>query len=678
MSTLHGVFPEAQVVERLADGGIRVANRFYEITYDPKAGGAVAGVILKRLGRLNVMAAPGTFELGLHGGPALKAGPCKKVRIEDGQDPVLEFTAPLCDDPGKPSGGFLITRYEHRWGYVRIRQTLDIPRSGWDVQWVLLQNWAVNSELSSYGVRPGIGAETSCLPGAFGGIQWGRFSAGRAFDTLYTSRFVPRYVAFLDPGRAGIEWFVGSQLAQWDYQLVNEPGHGSLCLAPAAPANAIRFRVCPLDLAMGWKRLSGRYGFDSYIGVPILSGRAQLPFLDQGFSRKSWLTTEKIAGLARQGLTTLRFHHDGDSYGDGLFWRDGKYPPFEPADMREYDRVIRDCHRHGIKVTTYFSNKELHPSLPAFKQFGKQWARLPTDRRELLHNRYGGDEFGAQMCLRSGWLNYLKTYIDTVLKNHALDGTYFDWNAALYCHNPLHEGLKPDRPGFGGLAQSAAGHWDVDELLDLMEWTRRRVGPDGLMLVHNSTTPLAAAENFADAVVTLEWGYTHLRTGVPTPAELPPEWNFMGARSRGVIGYGSIAPDAAPVLRRQFRALALLTGVAPWTVTPEDLAAFQPLQGLDFGRYRFWDCRQSGVTADQPECGCAVYAGREGLILVAGNYGGIARRVNFDFNPKRYGARIGSPALRQGECLMSVAGRKTGMLRLTVRLPAGATRILKF
>ena len=74
------------------------------------------------------------------------------------------------------------------------------------------------------------------------------------------------------------------------------------------------------------------------------------------------------------------------------------------------------------------------------------------------------------MCLRSGWLDFLKFSIDRVLKNHPLDGVYYDWNVALLCSNPLHEGNR-DR------AAPAKGHWDMDELLDLMEWTRRRVGP---------------------------------------------------------------------------------------------------------------------------------------------------------------------------------------------------------
>jgi len=75
--------------------------------------------------------------------------------------------------------------------------------------------------------------------------------------------------------------------------------------------------------------------------------------------------------------------------------------------MDKYDKVIAGCHKAGIRVATYFSNKELHPSTPQFQQHGIEWGRM--DRKGgLQHNSSGPkSEFGAQMCLRSGWLDYL-------------------------------------------------------------------------------------------------------------------------------------------------------------------------------------------------------------------------------------------------------------------------------
>jgi hypothetical protein len=164
-------------------------------------------------------------------------------------------------------------------------------------------------------------------------------------------------------------------------------------------------------------------------------------------------------------------------------------------------------------------------------------------------------EFGAQMCLRSGWLDYLKASIDRVLTHHPLDGVYYDWNVALLCCNPRHE--KPKADG------TAGGHWDIDELLNLMEWTRRRVGPRGLIIVHNTTTPMFATENFADDVVANEWGYGKWSEKGPSLAELPLEWSLVSARRRGVISYGQLDARAPRRLHRLFALEALLGGGHP-------------------------------------------------------------------------------------------------------------------
>ena len=44
----------------------------------------------------------------------------------------------------------------------------------------------------------------------------------------------------------------------------------------------------------------------------------------------------------------------------------------------------------------------------------------------------------------------------------------------------------------------------MDELIELMEWTRQRVDPDGQIMVHNTMVPMFAIENFADYVVAIE------------------------------------------------------------------------------------------------------------------------------------------------------------------------------
>lgn len=91
--------------------------------------------------------------------------------------------------------------------------------------------------------------------------------------------------------------------------------------------------------------------------------------------------------------------------------------------------------------------------------------RNPNGQGNLRSNYY----FGLHMCFKSGWKDFLKSYVETVVKNEPCDGTYYDWNTALYCNNPLPVGKTSNgNSGAKGLASdvfSPMGHWGLDELL---------------------------------------------------------------------------------------------------------------------------------------------------------------------------------------------------------------------
>jgi hypothetical protein len=589
----------------------------------------------------------------------------------------LTFEGPLLDESGRDSGAVLKVSYIHRWGHVKIRQELQLPPDGIEVKALLMHQWTVRPELSWFGVRPGAAAEPSNWLWAFGTCQWGRFAPGRSFDVAYESRHVPRYVCLAEPGRRGLEWFVGSQLSQWDYQVAGGPGHGHLYITSTDDPLGMLLRVRVLDLPDGSLRVRGRHVFDSYVGIPILTGQAHRPYLNRSFQRNHWPTRDTIAAWAGGGVGTAHFHHDGDSFRDGLFWRDGTYPPFGPDDMAEYDRVIADCHDHGIRVATYFSNKQLHPSTADWKAHGTDWARLSGDRQQVLHDYWEDDEFGAEVCLRSGWLEVFKQYVDTVLSHHDLDGTYYDFNVALYCHNAAHEDLPPVSPGMGDWAHSPAGHWDIDELMDLMDWTRRRVGPDGLMIVHNTMVPMAAAENYADYVVTMEWGYSKLITDAPALGDLPLEWSFMGSRSRGIIGSGSLSSDTPERLHRQLTLRCLLTGVAPWPARDLDCEMFAPLMRHDLTGCRFEDWRNGIARLDVPGTATAVYRRADRLIVLAGELTGQGRTATCTIDLSRWGVRPGGDlvAWRDGERL-AVRTDASGRAHMPVKLPPDGLSVI--
>ncbi len=118
----------------------------------------------------------------------------------------------------------------------------------------------------------------------------------------------------------------------------------------------------------------------------------------------------------------------------------------------------------------------------------------------------------------------------------------------------------------------------MDELLDLMEWTRSRVGMDGLVIVHNTTTPMFAIENFADYVVATEWGYQKWTDRAPDLQDLPLESSLAGAIPRGVISYGVLDSNAPRRLHRLFAIEAFLNGVTPLAGQRGDLRAASPVE----------------------------------------------------------------------------------------------------
>ena len=638
-----GCWPQEYAVRKdETTGRLILSTPFYTVEHDLKAGGAIARIHYIHGRADNLLAKPVAARIRFKDENRavledIQSSQAEVTWSKSGLYPTVEVTCPLVDETGRESGITLRTTYNYRWGYIKVRRTF-IFRNPMEIKELTVLSSVFHPSLADYGYREGIAAQESDDPFAFGVCRWGKIRAGTHFDNPLQTRFVPRYLVLANHGIEGIEWFVSSDLSQWDYQLTGRPGDGLCYLGPSEDSPGVAVSISAVSLPNGSVTLQGEYTFDFYLGMPILEDHATPLFCNASFNRKFWPAEEEIKEWADKGIKTAHFHHDGDTYRDGFFWRDGKYPPFGPEDMKEYDRVIAACHRYGIRVATYFSNKELYPGTEAYKEHGEEWGRKADDLGSLRHNYYSGDEYGAQMCLKSGWLEYFKNYVDTVLTHHQLDGVYYDWNCALYCNNPLHVG-KTDSglsglKKFGALALSTTGHWDIDELIQLMEWTRERVGQSGMIIVHNTMVPSCVIENFANYVVAMEWGYGQLSQSVPAPWDLPLEWDFMGARSRGVIGYGIIAGDAPKRLHELLALETLLTAVAPWPFSPEAMELFKILQPLgDITQYRFEDWRNKAVTLDGKNCVSAVYSRPGEAYVILGNLGPVQENVNCRINP---------------------------------------------
>jgi len=664
----RGWWPQDYSVSRDdAAGKLVLSTAYYTIQHDLKKGGTIERISLTHGRAANLLVRPMRTTISLTTGERENTDASENAQRVSGTFSDYSDSAPavtheksgdlevvsvesvLRGDRGQDSGIRLKTTYTYHWGYIKIHREFTSPKDGVRVRNLSVLSTIVDPSLSDYGHRPGVSEEfgSDFHTWQYGQIrQWGKIRPGTHLDLPFQTRYVPRYLVLANPGVEGIEWFVSDDLSQWDYQTSGQAGTSYCEVSASTNPLGVSVSIYPFSLSTryelpkgGWVLFKGNLVFDYYIGVPILEGHAYQPWLDKGFGANGgkWVAEEEIKKNAESGVVTMRLHNDGDSNRDGLYWRDGSYPPYPPEEMKKMEKVIETCHKYGIKVIPYFSNHELNQSTQEFKEHGEEWGRKPDDQGNLRPNFF----YGALMCLKSGWSDFFKLSVDRVLKNHAFDGVYYDWNLAMYCNNPLHVGKESNgvsaEKGIGSLAISPTGHWDVDEFVESVEWTRKRVGPDGLVVLHNTLVPMFATENFANYVLGMEFTYGRLSVSMPKPQDLPLEWNFAGARSRGVIGYGTIERQAPKRLYRDYALTALVTSVAPWPAMDEYIEFYKILKPLgDFEQYKFEDWRNKAVKLDGTGCLSAVYSrAGEAYVLLA----------NLEANPKKVRCRIDTEKL---------------------------------
>ena len=692
-----GNWPQEYTVRRdEAAGELILSTPYYAVVHDLKHGGAITTISYTHGQASNLLVNPLATSIRL--AATKPPSPEELSDLHDsspevsvskrGKWEVVNAEATLRTANGQDAGVHTKTTYEYRWGYIKIHKEFVFPEQPLRTAILTVLSATLHPSLTHFGRRSP--AFDNNRPNPFDGdpFQPGIVRPGSYLNPPFSTRYIPCHVLLANPGVEGIEWFVSDDLGQWYYQMTGEPGTGHVQLKPSSDPLGIDFTVSPLELPSdaglargGFVSLSGSYAFDYYIGMTILEGHAHRRWLEVSFTPNGgrWVSDEEIRRNAEAGIVTMTLHNDGDDKGDGLFWRDGSYPPYPPDQMNKMEHVIETCHQNGIKVMPYFSNHEFRQSNEAFKLHGEEWARKPDDQGNLSPDTF----YGAQMCFKSGWKDFFKSYVDTVLKHHPWDGIYYDWNLAMYCNNPLHMGKTSNgvsgAKGLASYAFSATCHWDVDEFLEMVEWTRERVGPEGLVTLHTSSNPMLATENFADFVCTLEDGGGGL-VMMPKPDELPLEWNLAGARARADIEYGIIDTKAPQRLHRLFYLTTLLTGTAPWPANYESAELFKILRPLgDPERYHFEDWRNRAVKLDQNDLLSAVYSRAGEAYVLLANLQPEPRKVNCVINPQALKHPLTSvrsaKLVEQGSNDNLDAGRLTGEGE-TILLPGDGVRLL--
>ncbi|MCC6362702.1 MAG: hypothetical protein IT165_04215 [Bryobacterales bacterium] len=675
-----------------ASGKVSLSTPYYRFQHDARRGGIIDAVSLTHGRARNLLIQPMESRVRLMVKRDVSAGqnPSRMAKRDvysdlndpapvisltgSGKSPVVTVDAALMDQAGKPSGIRVKTTYSYRWGYVKIRRQFIAPKPVSVISASLLTA-TFDPSLEDYGWRPAVSEEMGNSPHTWQNGQireWGKMRAGTHFDLPFRTRYVPRYLVLANQNVEGIEWFMSDDLAQFDYQMTGQPGTGYCELSAGNTPLGINVSIDPVNLPYqpylargGYITLEGTYTFDYYLAIPILEGHAQKPWLHESLrgvrlDAKTEISEEGIRKWAEAGVRELTIHNDGDAYRDGLFWRDGSYPPYPPETMKKMDALLGWCRRNGVRIAPYFSNHELHQSTREFKEHGEEWGRKPDDQANLRPNYY----YGAHMCLKSGWLDFFKFSVDRVLKNHPFEGVYYDWNVALFCNNPRHvgktsSGVNGGR-GLAALALSPTGHWDIDELIQLAEWTRERVGPDGLFIIHNTLVPMYVTENFSDHVVGMEFSYGRISTAMPPLEDLPLEWAFAGARSRGVIVTGTVSENAPRRILRLHALAGLMTAVTPWRANDEAIELAGKLRPLgDIETYQFQDWRNNAVKLESRGCYSALYSRPGETWVLLANFNAEPRQVVYSIDAAKLPYPLSAGSSRSGERITLPAGDVT-------------------
>ncbi|HYG75370.1 MAG TPA: hypothetical protein VEK08_10245 [Planctomycetota bacterium] len=298
----------------------------------------------------------------------------------------------------------------------------------------------------------------------------------------FVSRFTPLQISLYQGGVQGIDLFTGSEFSAWDTAFKPEAGRGHF--AVTSDSSGVSVKLSPYCMAQ--RRLKtavrGVLSFRLGMSLPELQQVRAASLSVRRIS--SALSDEAIAAIARSGAKVLVYEN---SFAEGgAFWRAGAYPPFDEAGMHALARVIETAHRNNLKVLPSVSLHELHPETAVFGARSREWMHTAGAHLDMIHNYRGSGESGALMCLKSGWVDYCRQSIVTIVRALPWDGIALNHATYYPCCHAGHA--------------AAPWHTDIEQLQYILRAARETLGNEKLMLLNLSDSPSLFAENLADAV----------------------------------------------------------------------------------------------------------------------------------------------------------------------------------
>ncbi len=623
-------------IELAAGQRVSAISEYWRLDFDLRHGGALSSIVFPHGSGRNLLLEP--LRAAVDDWSDINARKVKFQSSREGDVQILAFSGHLTRPDGTPGSLEFETTWKISPFFVRAACTIVFPQPV-EVTSVDVGSTAIRADLDEFGLRPSPIVSTD---------EWDMATFGKARgagEEPIHQRHPPINLFFFHRGVEGFDLTTASDISTWEERLAGGSGLGYYVAQVARDSSRISITRQPLRSSQAVAVPAGSYTFAYYLGLPRIVERANRKWRHLSFGNHPWPSDEEIRGWAESGVNIVRHHNDYAS--DGNFWHDGSWPPYDEKGMAELRRVIATCHRYKILVVPYFVPTGFHPLSPGYSEHSQDWALTVDDADTIRHGSADGGEYGAEMCLETGWLKRLKADAEMAFRELGFDGLYWDGVLPEPCRNSRH---------------NAKWHLGSDEAVSLLAWSRRLLGPNGI-LIHHVYGPLNSItfENFADLVVNME--------EIANSEELLRLYTIpimtVLAESIPRAPCPSYRPDRGEERSRNRIAQLVLLGMFPWAspgspANDDTLRLFQAFKAYHLDQFNFRSAYSGDVRTDRVDVMGALYVGQGLAVVVLSNTANEARRaVAWSVKPEALG-------FNNSVAAVSVTDTKAGR---SVRIP---------
>ncbi|HOV22589.1 MAG TPA: DUF6259 domain-containing protein [bacterium] len=540
--------------------------------------------------------------------------------------PIIISSGFLYNNKGETTGISYSEQCEYHSSFIRRTITFQFDEPANDILVLGVAKIVIDRSLCEYAYK------YSAWQARHGGNLLTNLIYGKVYPfayPVYVERYPFRYLSLFNRGKDAIEFLPSSNVELWETGITGTPGSGFFGLYTLEDKRGNTILMEPFhELTLGYpdpkyKRpeLKGKYSFTFTIGLPMIEKNYPADIRHVGFNNHPWPDEKEIRKWAEYGVNVARLHNDFDKSGN--FWHDGTFPPYDEEDIKKMKETIATAHRYGIKVIPYFSLSELHPSSEAWKKNHDFWKRTEDDNDTEIHNYWQNGEYGAQMCLASGWNDYLKNYIKKIVETYGFDGVYFDWVSSLYCNNRRHKEYN---------------HLTCDEILEFLEWTRNFLGTNRVLVIHTSASPFMAAESYADATIVFEEIYAPpaFMKDMPPIDCLQPQLDMANHIQKLVCP--SILAFKGKTAAKKFVSSCIAMGLLSYIGRQKGssdpfIENFQRLRKYKLTNYAVIPATRAPVVVNKKNIRVCFFVNNSEIIVIITNLSAKKELFNIQFNP---------------------------------------------